>query len=81
MLMLAIKDIEKKNEYCDDAVKWVFSNDSNYVFSFLNICQVFDLNPEQVRKRIKLKLPKNYQKIFSTLSYKQIIKAYGRCLN
>lgn len=81
ILMLAIKDIENKNEYCDDAVRWIFSNDTNYVFSFLNICQVFDLNPEQVRKAIKLNLPENYQTILPTLSFKQIIKGYGRCLN
>lgn len=58
---LAIKDIESKNEYHDEAVRWVFSNNSNYIFSFLNICQIFDLNPECVRKVIMLKEYGRYQ--------------------
>lgn len=82
ILGLAIKDIEKKNEYLDDAIKWVFSNDTNYIFSFLNICQIFDLNPEYVRKAIKSKIPNNYQILFAALlPFKKLTIGYGNCQN
>lgn len=79
ILSLAIKDIKNENEYRDNAVRWIFCNNTNYIFSFLNICQVLELNPECVRKAIKSKLPKNYQTIPPALE--QIIKGYRRCRN
>lgn len=81
MLDLAIKDIEEKDEYCDDAVRWLFSNDINYVFSFLNICHILGLNPERVRRVIKSKLH-NYQILPAALSsVRRITRGDGRCRN
>lgn len=43
-------------ECCED-VEWVLSPESEYVFSFRNICSVFGFDPEYIRKKIAELLP------------------------
>src|ERR1700751_5036514 len=35
-----------------DAYRWVMSDDCSWPFSFLNVCQLMDLTPEQLRQEL-----------------------------
>jgi hypothetical protein len=36
-----------------EAEKWLFSDDSNWLFSFLSICSALDLCPQYIRQGLK----------------------------
>ena len=37
-----------------ESEQWVLETDSDWIFSFENICQFLDLDPEYLRKRVRL---------------------------
>lgn len=37
-----------------ESEQWVLETDSEWIFSFENICQFLDLDPEYLRKRVRL---------------------------
>ena len=41
-----------EREFYLDAHRWVTSDDSNWPFSFLNVCQLLNLAPETVREEM-----------------------------
>jgi len=41
-----------EREFYLDAHRWVMSDDCNWPFSFLNVCQTLDLAPETVREEV-----------------------------
>ena len=41
-----------EREFYLDAHRWVTSDDCNWPFSFLNVCQVLNLAPETVREEV-----------------------------
>jgi hypothetical protein len=41
-----------EREFYLDAHRWVTSDDSNWPFSFLNVCQLLNLAPETVRREM-----------------------------
>jgi hypothetical protein len=41
-----------EREFYLDAHRWVTSDDSNWPFSFLNVCQLLNLAPETVREDV-----------------------------
>jgi hypothetical protein len=41
-----------EREFYLDAHRWVTSDDCNWPFSFLNVCQTLDLAPETVREEV-----------------------------
>src|SRR5262249_43726138 len=45
----ATRGVER--EFYLDAYRWVMSDDSSWSFSFLNVCQALNLEPETVRAR------------------------------
>jgi hypothetical protein len=46
----ATSEIER--EFYLDAYRWVISDDCSWPFSFLNVCQLLDLIPENVREEV-----------------------------
>jgi len=44
----ATSEIER--EFYLDAYRWIVSDDCSWPFSFLNVCQLLDLDPEAVRE-------------------------------
>jgi hypothetical protein len=55
-----------------EAIEWVQSDDGEWPFSFLRICDVFDLEPEWVRREVQqwIDTPREARKPFSFL-YRQ----------
>ena len=49
ILERALLDIIEGDRYYQDAVDWLYSNSSKYLFDFLNICALLDLDPERIR--------------------------------
>lgn len=41
---------EKKNELFQEAEAWILDDDVSYLFSFRNICELFDIDPAYLRK-------------------------------
>ena len=41
-----------EREFYLDAYRWVISDDCNWPFSFLNVCQTLNLAPETVREEV-----------------------------
>lgn len=58
MLIQAVHDIDSwrvRPHQCEHAEAWVKSPIDGYVFSFLAICERFELDPEATRKALKLR--------------------------
>lgn len=45
----AVSNSRRARHLAREAEEWVFSNEGNYVFSFVNICTVLGLDPEYLR--------------------------------
>lgn len=50
-----IKEGEKYRQW-QEAAAWLFTDDHEYPFSFLNVCKMLSLEPGHVRDMIKLKV-------------------------
>lgn len=63
MLSVCEQDI-RKNRNRKDAIKWLMSNDTEYLFSFLSICGLLNIDPFQIRLKVAdfLKNPPNSSK-------------------
>ncbi|HIC91877.1 MAG TPA: hypothetical protein EYP21_07460 [Syntrophaceae bacterium] len=56
LLASAIKDLIKENVDPLDrqsAIRWIFGEENNYVFSFETVCLHLDIDPIRLRKRIR----------------------------
>jgi len=69
ILCQVIKDIQNKRKHSrtvknkEEAKIWLNSNEDNYLFDFINICRLFDINPGKTRIEIakrEIKLPNLY---------------------
>lgn len=53
LLMYAVRELDGDNlTKREDAREWFESTDEKFLFSFLNICDYLDLNPDYVKKQI-----------------------------
>jgi hypothetical protein len=43
-----------KEENKNTAAKWFYSNRNDWIFSFINICELVDLSPGWIRRQIEL---------------------------
>ena len=48
-----ISETRRAQRLGQEAEKWLFSDDSNWAFSFVAICTALDLSPEYIRRRLK----------------------------
>ena len=44
---------EEKTALCQEARAWIFGNDSGWLFSFLSICDLLDMDPEYIRQALR----------------------------
>src|SRR5262245_31862164 len=44
---------EEKTALCHEARAWIFGNDSGWLFSFLSICDLLDMDPEYIRQALR----------------------------
>ena len=44
---------EEKTALCQEARAWIFSSDSGWLFSFLSICDLLDMDPEYIRQALR----------------------------
>jgi len=52
ILISALEDVARKNQYSMGALKWIYSNDTSYIFSFSSVCAILRLDPAKVRNAI-----------------------------
>ena len=48
-----ISDTRRAKRLGQEAEEWLFSDDSNWAFSFVTICAALDLSPGYIRRRLK----------------------------
>lgn len=48
---LSAEDSHKKLLF-DDAEKWILGTGTDWIFSFENICEIFEMNPQYVRRAL-----------------------------
>jgi hypothetical protein len=61
LLLLAVQDYlgqrkklpNERRDPADDAERYLFNNDREYVLSFLNVCEVLRIDPEGMRRELK----------------------------
>lgn len=52
MVLRAVDDYNSTGEHHDEAIEWLYSEDDEYVLSFVSICRHFGWDPEKTRDRI-----------------------------
>lgn len=53
VLVMAFEDLVKSNSDSEDALQWVYSNKDGYLFDFIVICRVLEIDPKGIRNAIK----------------------------
>ena len=48
-----ISETRRAKRLGQEASQWLFSDDSNWAFSFVTICTALDLSPEYIRRGLK----------------------------
>jgi len=48
-----ISETRRAKRLGQEAEEWLFSDDSNWAFSFVTICAALDLSPGYIRRRLK----------------------------
>jgi len=56
VLIGSLSDVAKKNQYSVKALGWLFSNNISWVFSFLSVCKILQLDPAKIRACINTDL-------------------------
>jgi hypothetical protein len=59
ILKTAADDLKRSGSTQRDSYRYLMSNDREYLFSFLNVCEQLNICPIQVRECLGLKINKN----------------------
>ena len=52
MILRTVEDIRSQNEFADEAMDYMISDDEEYILSFVSICKHLGLDPKKTRHSI-----------------------------